>query len=48
LVTGDAPQGAAWQRCRTHHTINLMAITPKSSWPCVLGTWTRRSAELLG
>lgn len=46
LVTSDAHQGlvaaigatlpgAAWQRCRTHYTINLMAVTPKSSWPWV-------------
>lgn len=46
LVTSDAHAGlvaaigatlpgAAWQRCRTHCTTNLMAITPKSSWPWV-------------
>ncbi len=46
LVTSDAHAGlvaaigatlpgAAWQRCRTHYTTNLMAITPKSSWPWV-------------
>ena len=40
LVTSDAHAGlvaaigatlpgAAWQRCRTHYTTNLMAITPK-------------------
>ena len=29
------PAGAAWLRCRTHYTTNLMAITPKSSWPWV-------------
>ncbi|MCW2651713.1 MAG: transposase, mutator type, partial [Mycobacterium sp.] len=27
--------GAAWQRCRTHYTTNLMSVTPKSSWPWV-------------
>jgi transposase-like protein len=43
LVTSDAHRGlveaigatlpgAAWQRCRTHYSANLMAITPKSSW----------------
>ena len=26
---------AAWQRCRTHCTTNLMSVTPKSSWPWV-------------
>jgi putative transposase len=46
LVTSDAHAGlvaaigatlpgAAWQRCRTHYTTNLMAVTPKSSWPWV-------------
>ncbi|PPJ17437.1 IS256 family transposase [Nocardia nova] len=46
LVTSDAHAGlvaaigatlpgAAWQRCRTHYTVNLMSITPKSSWPWV-------------
>jgi putative transposase len=46
LVTSDAHPGlvaaigatlpgAAWQRCRTHYAVNLMAITPKSSWPWV-------------
>ena len=46
LVTSDAHAGlvaaigatlpgATWQRCRTHYTTNLMAITPKSSWPWV-------------
>jgi len=46
LVTSDAHAGlvaaigatlpgAAWQRCRTHYTTNLMAKTPKSSWPWV-------------
>ena len=46
LVTSDAHAGlvaaigatlpgASWQRCRTHYTTNLMAITPKASWPWV-------------
>jgi len=46
LVTSDAHAGlvaaisatlpgAAWQRCRTHYAANLMATTPKSSWPWV-------------
>ena len=46
LVTSDAHAGlvaaigatlpgAAWQRCGTHYTTNLMAITPKASWPWV-------------
>jgi putative transposase len=46
LVTSDAHAGllaaigatlpgAAWQRCRTHYTTNLMSATPKSSWPWV-------------
>lgn len=46
LVTNDAHAGlvaaigvslpgAAWQRCRTHYTTNLMAVTPKASWPWV-------------
>jgi len=46
LVTSDAHAGlmaaigatlpgAAWQRCRTHYATNLMAITPRSSWPWV-------------
>ena len=46
LVTSDAHAGlvnaigatlpgAAWQRCRTHYTTNLMAVTPKTSWPWV-------------
>ena len=44
LVTSDAHAGlvdavaaglpgAAWQRCRTHDAANLMAATPKASWP---------------
>ena len=32
---GATMPGAAWQRCRTHYTTNLMAITPKASWPWV-------------
>ena len=46
LVTSDAHPGlveaiaatlpgAAWQRCRTHNSANLMSVTPKSSWPWV-------------
>ena len=46
LVTSDAHAGligaigatlpgTSWQRCRTHYATNLMAITPKSSWPWV-------------
>ena len=46
LVTSDAHAGlkaaiaatlpgAAWQRCRTHYAANLMATTPKASWPWV-------------
>jgi transposase-like protein len=46
LVTSDAHRGlveaigaplpgASWQRCRTHHAANLMAATPKASWPWV-------------
>ena len=46
LVTSDAHAGllaaigatlpgACWQRCRTHYATNLMAVTPKSSWPWV-------------
>jgi len=46
LVTSDAHAGlvaaigatlpgASWQRCRTHYTTNLMAITPNTSWPWV-------------
>ncbi|WP_197481981.1 transposase, partial [Rhodococcus sp. HS-D2] len=27
--------GAAWQRCRTHYSANLMAVCPKSMWPAV-------------
>jgi transposase-like protein len=32
---GAALPGAAWQRCRTHYAANLMATTPKASWPWV-------------
>lgn len=43
LVTSDAHAGlvdaiganlpgAAWQRCRTHYTANLMAVCPKHAW----------------
>jgi transposase-like protein len=32
---GAALPGAAWQRCRTHYAANLMAATPKASWPWV-------------
>lgn len=46
LVTSDAHAGlvaaigatlpgASWQRCRTHYAANLMAVTPKTSWPWV-------------
>ena len=37
LVTaiGATLPGAAWQRCRTRHAANLMAVTPKASWPWV-------------
>ena len=46
LVTSDAHAGlveaigatlpgASWQRCRTHYAANLMALTPKASWPAV-------------
>ncbi len=37
LVTaiGATLPGASWQRCRTHYAVNLMAITPKTSWPAV-------------
>ncbi len=46
MVTSDAHAGlvaaigatlpaAAWQRCRTHYAANLMAATPKPSWPWV-------------
>src|SRR4051794_29518539 len=32
---GATLPGAAWQRCRTHYSANLMAATPKASWPWV-------------
>jgi putative transposase len=32
---GATLAGAAWQRYRMHYTTNLMAVTPKSSWPWV-------------
>jgi transposase-like protein len=32
---GAALPGTAWQRCRTHYAANLMAVTPKASWPWV-------------
>jgi len=43
LVTSDAHTGlvdavganlpgAAWQRCRTHYTANLMSVCPKAAW----------------
>ncbi len=32
---GAAVPGVAWQRCRTHYAANLMAVTPKASWPWV-------------
>ncbi|BEL03238.1 IS256-like element IS1081 family transposase [Actinoplanes sichuanensis] len=46
LVTSDAHAGlvdaiaanlpgTSWQRCRTHFSANLMAVTPKSAWPAV-------------
>ncbi|SPF69558.1 Transposase, mutator type [Propionibacterium ruminifibrarum] len=33
-ITANLP-GACWQRCRTHYSANLMAITPKNLWPAV-------------
>ncbi len=46
LVTSDAHAGlkaaiaatlpgASWQRCRTHYSMNLLSVTPKSAWPWV-------------
>ena len=32
---GATLTGTTWQRCRTHYAANLMAATPKSSWPWV-------------
>jgi putative transposase len=34
-AVGATLPGTTWQRCRTHYTTNLMAITPKASWPWV-------------
>ncbi|WP_425563302.1 IS256 family transposase, partial [Microbacterium rhizosphaerae] len=34
-AAGATLPGAGWQRCRTHYAANLMAATPKSSWPWV-------------
>jgi len=34
-AVGATLPGAAWQRCRTHYAANLMAVTPKASWPWV-------------
>jgi len=34
-AAGATLPGAGWQRCRTHYAANLMATTPKSSWPWV-------------
>jgi transposase-like protein len=56
LVTSDAHTGlvaaigatlpgASWQRCRTHYAANLMAVTPKSSWPWVKALLTRSSTN---
>ncbi|BBX82620.1 hypothetical protein MAUB_04930 [Mycolicibacterium aubagnense] len=56
LVTSDAHAGlvaaigatlpgAAWQRCRTHYTTNLMSVTP-SSWPGCAPCCTRCSTNL--
>ena len=33
-TTANLP-GATWQRCRTHYAVNLMAVTPKATWPAV-------------
>jgi uncharacterized protein with HEPN domain len=32
---GATQPGAGWQQCRTHDAVNLMSVTPKSSWPWV-------------
>lgn len=32
---GATLPSAAWQRCRTHDTVNLMSICPKHAWPAV-------------
>jgi putative transposase len=34
-AVGATLPGGSWQRCRTHYAANLMAATPKSSWPWV-------------
>jgi transposase-like protein len=34
-AAGATLPGASWQRCRTHYAANLMAVTPKASWPWV-------------
>jgi putative transposase len=34
-AVGATLPGASWQRCRTHYSTNLMAVTPKTSWPWV-------------
>ncbi|GHD52497.1 hypothetical protein GCM10008097_28430 [Mycetocola manganoxydans] len=34
-VIGATLPGASCQRCRTHYAANLMATTPKCSWPAV-------------
>ncbi|GAB2451534.1 IS256 family transposase [Nocardia tengchongensis] len=34
-AVGATLPGACWQRCRTHYTVNLMSVCPKSSWPWV-------------
>ncbi|AMY19548.1 IS256 family transposase [Rhodococcus sp. PBTS 1] len=34
-AVGATLPGASWQRCRTHYSTNLMAVTPKASWPWV-------------
>jgi putative transposase len=34
-AVGATLPGATWQRCRTHYAANLMAATPKASWPWV-------------
>lgn len=35
---GATLAGASWQRCRTHYTVYLMSVCPKSAWPTVR-TW---------
>jgi transposase-like protein len=35
VAAAGATLGGSWQRCRTHYAANLMATTPKSSWPWV-------------